>query len=140
MSFEIKIVDFSGAHEKSIRFIRQTVFFGEQSVDPSIDFDNQDQFANHALAYVKGKVCATGRILDDGHIGRIAVLKKFRGQGIGAKITESLVDQAIRKGYPRVYLGSQKHAIGFYHKLGFSPYGSEYIEANIEHMHMEKLL
>ena len=50
------------------------------------------------------------------------------------------MDEAIEKGYERVYLGSQKHAIDFYTKLGFQPYGEEFIEADIPHLSMEKRL
>ena len=92
------------------------------------------------LILCNGKPVGTGRILTDGHIGRIAILSDFRGQGLGAKIVLSLVQEAENKDYPRVYLGAQKHAIDFYAKLGFKPFGDEFLSAGIVHLSMEKTL
>ena len=77
-------------------------------------------------------------MLSDGHIGRLAVLKEYRGQGLGAQALLALVAEADRIGLDRVYLGAQKHAVGFYERLGFSVYGEPYMEVGIEHVHMER--
>ncbi|GLR75262.1 GNAT family N-acetyltransferase [Aliivibrio sifiae] len=138
--FEVKNVEYSGESKDFIREIRDTVFIKEQQIDPEIEFDGLDGVAVHALVTFEGKAVGTGRILDDGHIGRIAIVKEFRSKGLGSKIVLSLIDEAIDKGYERVYLGSQKHAIDFYTKLGFQPYGEEFIEADIPHLSMEKRL
>lgn len=140
MDFNLSIVEFSGVNEESIRSIRTKVFAEEQEVDPAIDFDGQDSVACHVLVSLDNNLCGTGRMLKDGHIGRIAVLADFRGKGLGKDIVNSLVEVAKKNNYPRVYLGAQKHAVPFYEKLGFSPYGEKYVEANIEHIHMEKLI
>lgn len=138
--FEVKNVNYTGENEQAIREVRDTVFIQEQSIDPDIEFDGLDESAVHAIVYSNALPVGTGRILDDGHIGRIAILKAFRGQGLGSKIVLSLIDEATNKGYSRVYLGSQKHAIDFYTKLGFEPFGDEFMEAGIPHLSMEKLL
>ncbi len=138
--FEVKNVEYSGESKDFIREVRDTVFIKEQQIDPEIEFDGLDDVAVHALVTFEGKPVGTGRILDDGHIGRIAIVKAFRSKGLGSKIVLSLIDEAIEKGYERVYLGSQKHAIDFYTKLGFQPYGEEFIEADIPHLSMEKRL
>lgn len=130
-------VSFVGDTEKAIRAIRRTVFTGEQHVDPAIDFDGQDALAMHALARVDDMPVGTGRMLGDGHIGRIAVLREYRGRGIGTQIIRALLDRARQEGLPRVYLGSQMHAVGFYEKLGFTTYGLPFMEAGIEHISME---
>jgi predicted GNAT family N-acyltransferase len=137
---EVEAVSFVGDNEANIRLIRSTVFSGEQNVDPAIDFDGNDLTAFHSLIFVDGKPAGTGRMLADGHLGRIAILNEYRGRGLGSNIIESLIQIAVANGYGRVYLGSQKHAIEFYEKLGFTPYGDEYVEANIEHISMEKAL
>ena len=137
---EVEAVSFVGDNEAKIRLIRSTVFSGEQNVDPAIDFDGNDLTAFHALVFVDGKPAGTGRMLADGHLGRIAILNQYRGTGLGSIIIESLIKIAVANGYGRVYLGSQKQAIKFYEKLGFTPFGDEYVEANIEHISMEKTL
>lgn len=138
--FEVKNVNYTGENEQAIREVRDTVFIQEQNIDPDIEFDGLDESAVHAIVYSAGQPVGTGRILNDGHIGRIAILKAFRGQGLGSKIVLSLIDEATREKYPRVYLGSQKHAIDFYTKLGFEPFGDEFMEAGIPHLSMEKQL
>ena len=135
----VKNVIYNNENIEAIRFIRNTVFICEQSIAPEIEFDELDDSAIHVLAYDDVPI-ATGRMLSDGHIGRIAVLKEYRSQGIGMKIVESLIHQAVENKYDRVYLGAQKQAIKFYSKLGFTPYGSEFIQANIIHLSMEKIL
>jgi predicted GNAT family N-acyltransferase len=136
---EVKSVSFAN-DEANIRFIRNSVFSCDQGIDPELDFDCNDSEAVHAIAFVDGKAVGTGRLLDDGHIGRVAVLARYRGTGVGSAIIECLVAVAARNGYPRVYLGAQKQACKFYTKRGFTPYGDVYTEVNIEHLLMEKIL
>lgn len=138
--FEVNNVVYEGKDKAAIRLIRDTVFIQEQCIDPNIEFDGLDSTAIHALIFHGDQAVGTGRILDDGHIGRIAIIKAFRSKGLGAKIVQSLITEAKDKGYSRVYLGSQKHAIDFYTKLGFKPYGDEFIEAGILHLSMEMIL
>lgn len=136
----VNIVAFDAENEASIRHIRISVFIEEQGVDSAIDFDGKDKSAIHALAIMEKRPVATGRMLEDGHIGRIAVLKNYRGRGLGTKIVLSLIEEAKNRGYGRIYLGSQKHALGFYSGLGFTAYGDEYIEAGIVHLSMQHIL
>ena len=134
------IVKFEDRYAPEIRRIRNQVFTGEQGIAQNLDFDGQDAGAAHVLIVCDGECIATGRILPDGHIGRLAVLAEFRRQGFGAKAVLGLVEHARSTGLERVYLGSQVHAVGFYEGLGFTPYGDPYIEAGIQHIHMEKHL
>ncbi|PSV22496.1 GNAT family N-acetyltransferase [Photobacterium leiognathi subsp. mandapamensis] len=137
---EIKIVAFDDAHRGLIRTVRDQVFIQEQHIDPEIEFDDLDSEAVHVLVMDGEQPLGTGRILADGHIGRIAIMKAARGQGLGAKVVQALVEYAQQQGYPRVDLGAQTHAVDFYRKLGFMPYGDEFMEANIPHQAMEQML
>lgn len=136
----LNIVAFEGENETSIRQIRTRVFIEEQAVDPELDFDGLDKSAIHVLVRLDGQPVATGRMLEDGHIGRIAVLKNYRGRGVGSKIVMCLIEEAKSRGYNRIYLGAQTHALGFYSGLGFTPYGDEFIDAGIMHRSMERIL
>ncbi|MBU3824454.1 MAG: GNAT family N-acetyltransferase [Candidatus Oceanisphaera merdipullorum] len=137
---DIHLVAYDAAHNPHIKHIRETVFIAEQQVPAELEFDGLDEAALQLLVAVDGQYVGTGRMLDDGHIGRIAILKDFRGLGLGAKMVQALVDEAARLGYPRVYLGAQTQALGFYAKLGFTPYGSEFMDAGIPHLAMEQML
>ncbi|MCG8688874.1 MAG: GNAT family N-acetyltransferase [Desulfobacterales bacterium] len=131
---------FEGSNAEQIQEIRYSVFCREQNVDPGLEQDGLDPDACHAIAYDGDTCIGTGRILADGHIGRVAVLKSYRGRGVGRMIVNNLVIQAVQQKMTRVYLGAQIHAVSFYESLGFTCYGSEYEEAGIQHIHMEKLI
>ena len=132
------IVEFDERYAPEIRRIRNAVFTHEQGIDEAIDFDGQDSAALHVLVRASGRYVGTGRMLSDGHIGRLAVLKEHRGRGLGALAVSALMDEARRRSMRRVYLGSQKQAVGFYRKLGFRECGEPFMEAGIEHVAMEK--
>lgn len=133
-------VRFDDTHNAAISAIREAVFIKEQGVPPELEYDGLDDTAAHVLAFVGEQPVGTGRVLDDGHIGRIAVLPEYRGKGVGARIVLSLTEAAAVAGLKRVYLGAQLHAVGFYQTLGFTPYGDEFMDAGIAHFHMEKHL
>ncbi|MDP5293306.1 GNAT family N-acetyltransferase [Oceanimonas sp. CHS3-5] len=136
----IQLVPFDNEHQPAIRAVRNAVFIEEQHISPELEFDGLDDDAIHVLLSIDGQWAGTGRMLNDGHIGRIAVRKEFRGLGLGAKVVQALVDEAAQRGLERVYLGAQKYATGFYRKLGFTPYGDEFLDAGIVHISMEKAL
>ncbi len=77
---------------------------------------------------------------DGGHIGRLAVKKKYRGRHIGADICRFVIDYCRAEGYDSVWLNSQLHAVGFYEKLGFVTEGEFFVEADIKHIKMVKKL
>ncbi len=137
---EVKNVKYNNQTKESIDFIRQTVFIEEQGISADIEFDGKDTESIHAIISQDGKAFGVGRILKDGHIGRIAILKEHRAKGFGSKIVLSLIEEAKNKSYNRVYLGSQKHALDFYTKLGFKAFDDEYIVAGISHQSMELIL
>jgi predicted GNAT family N-acyltransferase len=94
------------------------------------------------LAILDGVAIGCGRMLehDDGEvkIGRMAVLREFRGTGIGAHILRFLIDRARVRGLGRAILHAQLTAEGFYLKEGFKPVGGVFDEAGIAHRKMER--
>ncbi|MDX1514256.1 MAG: GNAT family N-acetyltransferase [Gammaproteobacteria bacterium] len=132
---EVRFAD----EEADIRRIRNTVFSKEQGIDAKLDFDGRDGECIHVLAREgDGDAVGTARMMEDGHIGRIAVLAERRGRGIGRRLTLALVEAARRRAIARVYLHSQVHAVGFYEALGFRTSGPVFMEAGIEHVRMER--
>ncbi len=120
--------------------IRFEVFVREQGVPAEIELDDQDAVSLHAVGLVAEKAVATGRLLPDGHIGRMAVLERWRGRGIGGAILATLIDAARRRGDREVALSAQVHAVRFYSAHGFRPVGEAYIEAGIDHQAMVRTL
>jgi predicted GNAT family N-acyltransferase len=123
------------------RGIREVVFVREQGVPLELEMDDSDARCDHALAYsADGLAVGTGRLLPDGHIGRMAVSKAWRGRGVGALLLQTLVDQARRRGHASVRLNAQSYAIGFYRRYGFEVSGPEFLEAGIPHCAMQRSL
>ena len=137
---EIRIA--KGGDIEKVYALRYEVFVHEQNVPPEIELDEEDKHATHIIAeenrYAVG--CARLLIQDGGHIGRLAVKKSKRGQGIGKEICRFIIELCRERGLKRVWLNSQLHAVGFYEKLGFSPCGDTFFEAGIEHIEMELTL
>lgn len=138
--FRIELMDWDKAQPVAgpIRF---AIFVGEQNVPPGIELDELDASCLHAIAYdPEGRAIGTGRLLPDGHIGRMAVVKDWRRQGVGAEILEALVAEAARRGHAEVVLSAQLQAAEFYRSHGFVAEGKVYQEAGILHQAMRRVL
>ena len=120
--------------------IRAVVFQQEQSVDPAIDRDGRDGESIHFLADQAGRAIATARVrlLDDKiKIERVAVLREARGTGAGVALMRFLMSDLAGDAEGRCFfLSSQRDAIPFYERLGFSVCSEEYMDANIPHRDM----
>jgi predicted GNAT family N-acyltransferase len=136
----IEIMDWEKAREHAVP-LRFSIFVGEQNVPSGIELDDKDAECVHAIAYDDtGKPIGTGRLLPDGHIGRMAVIKEWRRQGIGAKLLDALMAEARRRGHAEVVLSAQLQAAEFYRNAGFTAEGKVYPEAGILHQVMRKKL
>jgi predicted GNAT family N-acyltransferase len=137
-TFSIRLCDW-GRAQADARRIREQVFVREQGVPLALEMDDQDAHCDHALAFADdGLTVATGRLLPDGHIGRMAVLKDWRGKGVGALVLAALVEQARARRHASVRLNAQVYAAGFYRRYGFEVSGPEFMEAGIAHLPMQR--
>ena len=135
--FTIAIVNWS-EKQVEITSVRRAVFVEEQNIPESIDFDGSDPDFIHVLAFDKdGRPVGTARINHKGKIGRMAVLKNYRRQGIGRKMIQALMDYGRKNSITDFHVSSQVTATGFYEKIGFEPFGEEFLEANIKHINMK---
>jgi predicted GNAT family N-acyltransferase len=121
----------------AISAVRREVFCEEQGIAEELDFDGSDTACAHVLAITaRGDPVGTGRIAADGTPGRVAVLKAWRGRGIGTRIMQALLDVARARGQSAVSLHAQLDTVAFYEKLGFRRQGEVFIEAGIPHVTM----
>ena len=127
-------------NHKKICEVRFKVFVDEQNVPEELEIDGFDDDATHALILLDDKAIGTGRILPDGHIGRVAVLKEYRGQGVGKLIMKILIEWAQDNYLQSLWLSSQWHARGFYIDLNFTCTGEKFEEAGIDHIKMTRKL
>ncbi len=119
------------------RPVREQVFVTEQKVPLELEWDEWDERSDHAVARdTSGQAIGTARLLPDGRIGRMAVLREWRRRGVGAALMEALLQRAREQSLSRVTLHAQTHAAGFYRRFGFSERGGEFWEAGIPHVEM----
>lgn len=144
----MKIKTFHGSDsliEEALK-VRFEVFVLEQHVPEELEKDDIDAQATHVLLVENGVSFATGRIFADKEysnicrLGRVAVLKEFRGNGWGRTICKILIQLAEEQRFERILIHAQTKVENFYSKLGFSRFGNEFVEAGIEHIEMEKIL
>ena len=123
----IEAVDWQDRRE-DLRAIRKSVFIEEQHVPKELEWDGLDPGCTHVLA--------TARLTPQGQIGRMAVLREFRGRGIGSQLLAAVVEQARRAGHTEVFLHAQVSVIEFYERHGFVAEGENFMDAGIEHRTM----
>lgn len=116
--------------------IRRIVFIVEQQVPQVEEWDGRDDECRHFLALRDNTALGTARLLPDGHIGRVAVLREARGLGIGAALMRAAIESARRLGHTQVELAAQAHALAFYENLGFTAFGEIFMDADIPHRNM----
>jgi len=119
-----------------LRRIRETVFIAEQAVPPELEWDAEDAGAVHFLAFEGNYAIGTARLLPDGHIGRVSVLKDWRGLKVGDMLMKAVIAEAERRGLKQQMLSAQVHATPFYERLGFAIVSGEFLDAGIPHVDM----
>jgi predicted GNAT family N-acyltransferase len=123
--------------EPLLKSVREAVFIREQGIAPELEWDGLDETCRHALVIsAQGEAIGCGRMLADGHIGRIAVLPKWRKQKVGTAIMEALLDYARAHDYPQVDVDAQTYAVPFYRGFEFVEEGSVFMDAGLPHIKM----
>lgn len=117
--------------------VRQQVFVAEQGVPAELEWDDMDALCVHVLAFDEaGAAVGTGRLLPDGHVGRMAVVRSARRSGIGSAMLHELTRHARARGDKALVLHAQTHAEPFYLRHGFRREGPVFMEAGIPHVVM----
>lgn len=126
------------AERDRVAAIREAVFVREQGVPLSMEWDGHDDTAVHFLAIdSSGRPVGTARLLPVGQIGRMAVLPRWRGKGIGTAMLAAAIDTARRSGIGHVFVNAQTQVEAFYAAFGFVRTGDSFDEAGIAHVRME---
>jgi predicted GNAT family N-acyltransferase len=136
---QLRVGDWQALGEDAGR-VRRAVFVDEQGIPVELEWDEWDERSVHAVLYRDGQPVATGRLLPDAHIGRMAVLRTWRRQGLGAVILERLVEEAARRGEREVELAAQSYVCEFYAAHGFEAFGDEFLDVGIPHRKMRRVL
>ena len=126
---------------KQARQIRISVFMDEQGFTE--EFDALDEICTHLVMFDRDIPVATCRtwLAEDGwHVGRLAVIKFYRGRGLGQEMLEHAEEYVRRLGGDYISLHAQCRAEAFYRKCGYTPYGETDYDEGVEHVHMRKVL
>mgnify|MGYP003345921462 CR=1 FL=1 len=119
--------------------IRSKVFVEEQHVSREEEFDEFENTSVHFIAIIDEQPCgaARWRKTEKGiKLERFAVLKSFRGNGVGEALLKAALNDVKGKNL-KIYLHAQISAENFYKKYNFASVGQHFFEANIEHVVME---
>lgn len=136
---EISIVSWDSA-ESSLRLIREKVFIEEQEVPKNLEWDGLDKQAIHILGKEGNHPVACARITKNEILGRVAVLKDYRGHGWGDRLIRAAEQYLLKHNKVRLSLNSQANSYFFYFKNGYR-FDSEMMwDANIPHLKMSKIL
>lgn len=143
MQFSTRLCTWQEA-ELILRAIRTQVFIQEQNVPKALEWDGEDDHAQHALASALDNLpIGTARLLLHdrlAHIGRMAVLPEWRGYGVGRALLELMLGAAQERGATAVFLNAQTSAVVFYVRAGFVAEGEEFLDAGIPHLRMTRRL
>jgi predicted GNAT family N-acyltransferase len=123
--------------------LRSRVFCGEQGVSFEADQDGRDGEATHVVAVEDGVVIGTCRLLfrsTIARLGRLAVERGRRGDGVAAAILREADRLALDAGADSIALHAQTYALTLYENAGYTEYGPPFVEEGIEHVAMEKRL
>lgn len=138
------VVEYFNDITDDTRYIRETVFVIEQGF--SEEFDEIDKKSIHFLVKINNKRAATARIFKSDNsdtkwtVGRFAVLKEYRGTGLGSFLMKKVEEKIKEQGGNVAELSAQKQAEKFYLSLGYIPMGDIYYDQHAPHIHMEKEL
>lgn len=134
--FVIKVVNWH-THADLLKMVREEVFIQEQHVPVALEWDGMDQTATHLLALNHtGEAVGCARLVGNGSIGRMAVLKPWRGRSVGHALLQKAVSLYRQQGIHPITLSAQVHAVPFYEKSGFTVCSAPYMDAGIAHVDM----
>ena len=128
------------------RLIREEVFVKEQGFRE--EFDSIDKISTHIVITDGDKPVAVGRFYckdnskgeKEYFIGRLAVMREYRGRGIGASVIKEAERLIKEQGGSCVLLHSQCRAAEFYEKQGYKKFGEIDYDEDCPHIWMRKFL
>ena len=126
-----------------VRNIRIKIFVIEQQIPWRWEFDIHDENAVHLIVLNSKELIGTARFYRDKYsgdykLGRMAVLKTYRNQGIGSKMLIKIEEIASNKKVPKIILEAQSDKLHFYVNHGYKIVGDRYLMDGIYHTKMFK--
>src|ERR1039458_429896 len=142
LRYEVRRVRTKGEMDAALE-LRHEVFCEEQGVPKHEELDGRDHEALHLVAVGEGELLATCRLLFVGptvQFSRLAVRASARRRGIATALLELAEAETRAAGARRLVLHAQTYAQQLYEAAGYESRGRVFIEADIEHVAMERQL
>lgn len=136
----MKYKKFKGLNDDIIN-IRTKVFIDEQGFKD--EFDEADKTCSHIVLYNNEIPVATCRYFEENriyHIGRVAVIKKYRGLHLGNDIMKIAEAEILKENGKQIEISAQVRIKDFYKKLGYKEFGEVYFDEHCKHIAMKKEL
>ncbi len=125
---------------RQCQYIRRKVFIEGQNVDEHIELDGKDQQFDHLLLYYGGTPAGCLRINTSSNsrvkLERLAVLHAYRNLGLGTSLLHKAIALCLEQGNENIIMHAQYYLLDYYRRLGFSPIGRPFFEAEIKHIKM----
>jgi predicted GNAT family N-acyltransferase len=124
--------------------LRRRVFRDEQAIVEGDVTDAEDRHSLQAMVTVPEGIIGVGRLTPptvtrpEAHIAWVALLPAYRGRGLGTELMRALIAAADQARMQTVTLSAQAHALAFYRRLGFVPYGRRFLVRGVEHQPMAR--
>lgn len=137
-----RLEDLTGPEVHALLAAREAVFVVEQNC-PYQEADQLDKNSWHLIGYNDSDISCYLRIVEPGYkysepsLGRVLTSKRYRGTGLGRKVTEVGIarTQSIFPGVG-IRISAQAYLRGFYEDFGFRVVSDPYMEDDIPHIEM----
>ena len=125
------------------KMIRTKVFMEEQGFQN--EFDEKDSISIHIVLFDLSNPVATCRTYHSEErqcyvIGRIAVLKAYRGKSVGSELLRVAEKEILNRNGDIAELSAQVRTVAFYEKNGYFSLGDIHIDEGCSHVWMRKEL
>lgn len=138
---KVKKYDYLSEDAKNIR---ASVFIQEQGFER--EFDAVDDVACQIVMYEDdNQPIATCRVFEDSQqnqfvLGRLAVMKDYRGKNIGSKMLQEAENIVLKEGGTSIILHAQCRVKEFYERMGYVAFGKIEEDEGCPHIWMKKEL
>ena len=115
--------------------LRRSVLCGELHWPREVVEEKGDSAAQLALVCLGPKAIATGRLIQrEGfwHLELLAVLERFRKQGVGKRLVEALEERALQQGATRLRVLATEELCAYFGKMGYLPLDGPMLEKLIK--------
>ena len=138
-----KVTAYGTSHYEASVALRQEVLRTPLGLVFSPEELEKEAHHIHLVGFSDGKLIATASLVPEQfscRMRQVAVHQCMQGQGIGSKLVDFCEAHAIEKGYQFIHCHAREYAVPFYTKKGYLSEGGYFMEVNIPHVHMRKIL